>query len=215
LSTVIAITGRKGGIGKTSITAHLAGEFSGRDICVRVLDTDPQQSLLHWALMGEGLLRPITRAIATTHPEEFRLAVEQARAEATLVLIDTPPGLADPALLAALLADIVLLPVGPSPLDIISLRDALELAREAQIQRGNSGHPRLFFIPSKLTRTNLAADLPEALAAFGEPLLPAIGQRTAVAESALLGLTLAEYAKNSQARSEFTLLATALLEKIT
>ncbi len=215
MSTVIAVTGRKGGIGKTSITAHLAGEFSTMKLSVRVLDTDPQQSLLHWATAGQGLMRPITRAVATTEPEAFRLAVEQARSEARVVLIDTPPGLADPALLAALLADILLLPVGPSPLDILALRDALDLAREAQRERGQAGRPRLFFIPSKVVaRTNLSADLPEALAAFGESQLPAIGLRTAVAESALLGLTLAEYAKSSQARSEFTSLAKALLELI-
>lgn len=214
MSTVIAVTGRKGGIGKTSITAHLAGEFAAMKFGVRLLDTDPQQSLMHWANSGQGLLSRVTRTVDTGEPDQFRTAVHQARREADWVLIDTPPGLADPALLAALLADLVLLPVGPSPLDMLALRDALELVREAQQQRAAGGAPKLFFVPSKLTRTSLAADLPEALAAFGESQLPGVGQRTAVAESALVGLTLAEYAKSSQARIEFTQLAKSLMEKI-
>lgn len=216
MATVIAVTGRKGGIGKTSITAHLAGEFIAMQMAVQVLDTDPQHSLQHWAQLGEGWLRPITQAVSTSHPETFKQVVNQAQeaaGAAGIVLVDTPPGLADPALLASLLADVVLLPAGPSPLDIVSVRDALELAREAQHQRGN-GRPRLFFVPSKLTRATLSADLPDTLAALGESLLPALGQRTAVAESALMGLTLAEYAKKSKARSEFTALAKALLESL-
>jgi chromosome partitioning protein len=216
LATIVAITGQKGGIGKTSMTAHLAGEFAAMDIPVWVLDSDPQHSLHHWASMGQGVLRGITRAVQTAQPEQFRREVEQACQQVGaegIVLIDTPPGLADPALLAALLADVVLLPAGPSPLDIVSVRDAQELAREAKRERGGL-KPQIFFVPSKLSRTSLSDDLPATLEALGEPLLPGVGQRTAVAESALVGLTLAEYARRSKARTEFKALAAALLECI-
>ena len=124
MATVIAVTGRKGGIGKSTITGNLAGELVALGFNVRVLDTDPQQSLLGWANLGDGLLKRITSAVETEHPEHFKQAVEAAKKQADIVLIDTPPAFADPALLASLLADIVLLPAGPSPLDIMAARDA-------------------------------------------------------------------------------------------
>jgi chromosome partitioning protein len=210
MAKVVAVTGRKGGIGKSTITGNLAGELSAMGYSVTVLDTDPQKSLLGWANLGTGLLKRITSAVETEHPERFKQAVEAAKESVDIVLIDTPPGLADPALLAALLADIVLLPAGPSPLDIMAARDALELVREAQTQRGD-GAPLIRFVPSKMIpRSGLSQDLPEALAGLGEPVLPGLAQRVVVAESALSGLTVIEYAKNSLARAEFETLAKEL-----
>ena len=50
--TVIAIIQQKGGVGKSTITANLAGELVEKRLIVRVLDLDPQQSLAAWARMG-------------------------------------------------------------------------------------------------------------------------------------------------------------------
>jgi len=60
---VIAITGRKGGIRKSTITANLAAELVALGRAVVVLDTDPQKSLVAWAELGEGLLREIVEAV--------------------------------------------------------------------------------------------------------------------------------------------------------
>jgi chromosome partitioning protein len=210
--TVIAVTGRKGGIGKSTITGNLAGEFSAMGKRVRVLDTDPQQSLCSWANLGNGLLRQITRAVETDHPERFKQAVEQAKGAADIVLIDTPPAFADPALLAALLADIVLLPAGPSPLDIMAARDALELVKEARQQRGGE-KPLIRFVPSKaISRAAMSHDLPQTLETLGAPVLPGITQRTVVAEAALTGLTVSEFPRSNLARGEFRHLAEAVLK---
>lgn len=210
--TVIAVTGRKGGIGKSTITGNLAAMYVAMGYSVRVLDTDPQQSLLAWAGLGDGVLSVITSAVETEHPEVFRQKVAAAQKDAQVVFIDTPPGFADPALLASLLADIVLLPVGPSPLDVMAARDALELVHEAQKQRGGK-FPLVRFVPSKLiSRAGLSNDLPETLNDLGAPVLPGITQRTIVAESTLSGMTVAEYPRGGLARSEFDTLAKALEE---
>lgn len=207
---VIAITGRKGGIGKSTITGNLAAELTERGHSVRVLDTDPQQSLLAWARLGEGLLSRITEAVDTGHPKLFEIAVQKAAQACDIVLIDTPPGFADPALISALLADIVLLPAGPSPLDVMAARDALELVREAKRKRGGR-KPLIRFVPSRLiSRANLSHDLPQSLRELGEEVLPGLTHRTVVAEATLSGLTVAEYAASSVAREEFLALAKAV-----
>lgn len=211
--SVIAITGRKGGIGKSTITANLAAELMARRLTVAVLDADPQRSLVAWAGLGDGVLRDLVQPVDAMHPRQFRAAVDAAAGKASRVLIDTPPGFADPALLAALCADLVLLPAGPSPLDIMAARDALALAREARTQRGD-GKPLIRFVPSKVVaRTVLGRDLPELLADLGEPALPGIGQRTIAAESALSGLTVREAAMGSVCQLEFAALAAAV-EKV-
>jgi len=209
---IIAITGRKGGIGKSTLTANLAAELAALGQTVAVLDTDPQQSLVAWAGLGAGFLATCVTAVETTHPERFQAAVRAAAQTATRVLIDTPPGFADPALLAALLADLVLLPAGPSPLDMLAAREALALTREARTQRGGQ-KPVIRFVPSKIqAHTTLSRDLATSLAGFGEPVLPALGQRVAVAEAALHGLTIREYAPDSTAHAELRAVAQAVEE---
>lgn len=211
---IVAITGRKGGIGKSTITANLAAELMALGHRVVVLDTDPQQSLIAWAGLGEGVLSTCVKAVDTSDPQKFSDHVLRAAKSADRVLIDTPPGFADPALLASLLADVVLLPAGPSPLDIMAAREALELTKEARAQRKNR-KPLIRFVPSKvLAQTNLGRDLKASLEGLGEKALPTICQRIAVAEAALSGLTISEYAVGSSAHIEFTALAKALEEVI-
>lgn len=209
---IIAITGRKGGIGKSTVTANLAAEFVAMGLSVAVLDTDPQKSLKEWAGLGDGILADLVQAVDVQHHEHFMEEVEKARLRADRVLIDTPPGFADPALMAALVADLVLLPAGPSALDIMAVKDAMEIARQARKERGGD-KPRIRFIPSKVVaRTKLSAELPASLEAMGEPVLPGIGQRTVVAEATLSGLTVREFARSSHATEEFEALARAVEE---
>jgi len=69
------------------------------------------------------------------------LALQQARAaekDADVVLIDTPPGIPEVAYQAALVADLLLLPCGPSPLDLFALKEALTLALKARAERRSS-----------------------------------------------------------------------------
>jgi len=45
---VLLIGGEKGGVGKSTITTNIAVEISRRQTQVIILDTDPQQTSLHW-----------------------------------------------------------------------------------------------------------------------------------------------------------------------
>ena len=209
---VIGLAGRKGGTGKSTIAANLAAELEALGRTVAVLDSDPQGSLVAWARLGEGLLSRAVQPIDTADPATFRATVESVARTSERVLIDTPPGFTDPALLAALLADLVLIPATPSPLDILAAREALELAREARSRR-RGRRPAIRFVPSKVqTGTTLARDLPASLDALGRGVLPAVGQRVVVAESVLVGLTVREHAPRSVAAEEFEALARAVEE---
>ena len=87
--------------------------------------------------MGGGVLSDIVGPVNLKSPKEFKAVVEAAANEAERVILDCPPGLPDTGLMAALLADVALLPVTPSPLDVIASKAALELIQDVQCQRAN------------------------------------------------------------------------------
>jgi chromosome partitioning protein len=212
--TVIAVTARKGGVGKSTITGNLAAELYELGYSIHVLDADPQQSLCKWARLGESFLSVVSEPADTTHPQRFRDLVAASQSKAQVVLIDCPPAYADAALLAALVADIVLIPCGPSPLDIMEAKDTLELMNEARKTRGGK-KPLIRFVPSKMiSRAGLSNDLPKALADLGEKVLPGLTQRTVIAEATIEGKTIPEYAPRSPAQVELLALANAVKELI-
>jgi cellulose biosynthesis protein BcsQ len=128
------------------------------------------------ASSAKGCVRPVD--VEERKYQAFRAAVETAKKEADHVLLDSPPGFPEAGMLAALVADIALLPVTPSPLELMAAKQALKLMREAQRQRGGK-RPVIAFIPSKVVQsTTLGRDLPENLRALGEVVLPGISQRS-------------------------------------
>ncbi len=207
---IIAVAGRKGGVGKSTIVGNLAAEFDAMGRSVIVLDADPQHSLAAWAAQGEGMLSRCVEIVKAANPDALRTKARSAEKAADLVLIDTPPGMPETTYQAALVADLFLLPCGPSPLDLFSLKEALSLALKARAER-RSKRPRIRFVPSKvLMNTNLGRALSASLEDLGRKVLPPIGQRIVVAEAVMTGLTVCEYAPNSVSRMEFKNLAKAV-----
>ena len=207
---IIAVAGRKGGVGKSTIVGNLAAELAAMGRSVIVLDADPQHSLAAWAAQGEGMLSRCVEKVKGGDAEALRTKARSAEKAADVVLIDTPPGLPETAYQAALVADLFLLPCGPSPLDLFSLKEALSLALKARAER-RSKRPRIRFVPSKvLMSTNLGRGLSSSLKEMGKKVLPPIGQRIVVAEAVTSGLTVCEYAPDSLSRAEFKKLAKAV-----
>jgi len=202
---VIAVTGLKGGTGKSTLTANLAYEFSVMGHSVAIFDTDPQKSLWTWAHFGDGFL---SRSIQTLDPRKtwrFKQAILEA--PESRVLIDTPPGFVDPAPAASRVADLVLLPCGPSPLDLHAAKEALEMLNRECADR----KPLFRFVPSRVfPRTNLSRQLASSLEELGEKVLPAIGHRVGVAAASFKGLTIGESQPKSPARQEFKALAKSI-----
>jgi chromosome partitioning protein len=206
---IIAVAGRKGGVGKSTIAANLAAEFAAMKRSVRVLDADPQHSMVAWAEQGDGLLARLVEKVEGG-AGTLRTRVRQAEKDADIVLIDTPPGAPEIAYEAALAADLMLLPCGPSPLDLFALKEVLSLALQARAER-RAKKPRIRFVPSKVVMsTNLGRGLASSLKDMGKKVLPGIGQRIVVAEAVASGLTVAEFAPNSAAHEEFRELARAV-----
>jgi chromosome partitioning protein len=207
---IIAVAGRKGGVGKSTISGNLAGEFVSMGYKVVLLDADPQHSLVHWAAEGDGLLAKCVQPVNHGSPDELKAKVRAANKASDIVVIDTPPGMPETTAQALLLADLALLPCGPSPLDMYALKDALSLALHARAAR-RSKKPRIRFVPSRvIMNTNLGRGLASSLEKMGKKVLPGISQRIAVAQAVASGLTISEFAPDSPSHDEFRKLAKAV-----
>jgi len=207
---IIAVAGRKGGVGKSTIAGNLAAELTERGWRVIALDADPQHSLAAWAAQGDGLLARTVEKVKHGDADALRAKVRSLDKAADLIIIDTPPGLPETTYQAALLADLMLLPCGASPLDLFALKDGLALALRARAER-RSKKPRIRLVPSRVpSNTNLGRGLSDSLEKMGKKVLPAIGQRIAIAEAVASGLTMVEYAPHSPGRAEFSELAGAV-----
>ena len=106
----------------------------------------------------------------------------------------------------------MLIPCGPSPLDLAPAGDALEVAESC---RDGRDRPLIYFVPSKnLPRTRLGRELPGALEGVGmvsrTGVLPSISQRISVAEAVLCGQTIDEYEPDGASAKEFAALADAI-----
>lgn len=206
---VVVVAGRKGGIGKSTIAGNLAAEFFAMGHTVAAIDADPQHSLAAWAKQGSGMLSKCVEKVKGG-PDDLRVKIRIARNAVDMVFVDTPPGMMEVAYQAMLLADLVLLPCGPSPLDIFPLKEALNLALKARAER-RSKKPRIRFVPSKILRsTTLGRELSSSLEELGKKVLPGLGQRVAIAEAVVSGLTIREFAPGSTAQLEFAELAKAV-----
>lgn len=203
---IVALLNQKGGVGKTTLALHLAGDWARRGARITVIDADPQGSALDWSEQRarEGLPRlfgTVGLARDTLHHE----APELARS-ARHVVIDGPPRVAGLMRSALLAADLVLIPVQPSAFDGWGSAEILRLIEEAQFFR-----PQItvrFVLNRCATRTVIARETAEALVDQDPSVLrTTIGQRVVFAAAAQLGRLAFEIDVHSQAAQEVADLA--------
>lgn len=206
----IGVINLKGGSGKTTLAVNVAGELQTRGRNVELVDIDPQQSATLWAEHG-GDAFPVKVSSVGSGRDATRAGRVQAAIEAAdervgrrgVVVIDCPPELGDNLMLACLLADVVLVPCTPSPLDVWAARDAVDTVRDARKTRKQRGKPKCLLVPSRTpVGTLISRDLPGLLEGLGEPIAPAMTQRTAHVEACVAGTSIDRYAPGSTAHAD-------------
>jgi chromosome partitioning protein len=206
----IALLKRKGGSGATIAAGSLAVALAELGHRVAAIDLDPQGSLALWARSGQGKLAGIVTSIEVQEVADLRAAV--AATDADRVILDAPPGFDRPSLVAALVADVAIVPVAPASFDVAAAREVVELIGEARERRAGAG-PVVLMLPSRVTRTAEGTELAAVLERLGE-VLPPIALRNTFVRAASVGQTVIEYDKRSPATAEVWAVAAAVEKRI-
>jgi len=204
----IVIANQKGGSGKSTVTVHLAtaAEHAGHGPVV-LSDTDPQGTAGDWFNQRKksGIDTPRYAPLALSElPGKVR---DLDAAGAAYLFIDTAPsiGTVNEELFA--LADLILIPLNPTPADLRALVKGLPLVKK-------SGKP-FHFVMSRV-RANLRNNEGTAMAleALGLVLPTRMHERVIYAETFAHGKTALEIDPKSLAAQEVASLWLQVREKL-
>lgn len=208
---IIAFLNQKGGVGKTTLATQVAGELAARDRSVIVVDADPQGSALDWSQRRhqKGLRR--TFGVVGLARETLHIEVPQLAKGVDHVIIDGPPRATALTRSAMLAADVIVIPVQPSPYDVWASGEIVSLVKEARIFR--PGLQATFAINRRITGTVIGREARPALTNHPYPTLATeVHQRVAFADSATAGRLVSEYCAASPAAFEVGSLASEVME---
>lgn len=173
MAKMLVFCNKKGGPGKTTLGINVGAVLAGIGK-VLVIDADPQQSAVKWANAAQDG-NPFPMAVVGYTQEKVHLLVRQMADKHDYIIIDTPPSSLAASTItrsALMVADVAVIPVTPSPLDLWEVISMSEIIAEVNVIR-ESGNvplvkPRL--VINKLRRgTILGADIKDAISKTGIP----------------------------------------------
>jgi chromosome partitioning protein len=198
MAAILTLAQRKGGAGKTTLAIHLAIGWLRAGRRVAMIDVDPQGSLAQWAALRGSATGPAGDGLSVTAVSGWRLVreLDRAKREADFVIVDSPPHAELDSRAAIRAADLVVVPVQPSPLDAWATRATLEVARAEK-------RPTLLVLNRVAPRARLVQDIAAELAGGGARLATStLGNRTAFAASIAAGAGVEEHEPAGAAAGE-------------
>jgi chromosome partitioning protein len=167
---IITVANTKGGVGKSTLAGNLAWAFATREESpetVLLVDADPQASITKWFDLAESV--PFDRTQLTT-ARVLQQQLPRLRNQYSIIIVDCPPMQSDVTAAGVIQADLGLVPVQPSPLDMLAYSELVPLLRQAQ---GFNTNLKIRFVVNQLSsRTTLGREVQESLADADIPLLP-------------------------------------------
>ncbi len=181
----IVIQSQKGGSGKTMLAAHLSVEAERSGDQAFLIDTDRQATLSLWHERREA-----------ETPQRFDVPIERisqglakiADQGADYCFIDTAPSLSDQNTSLLSVADLVLIPVRPSPSDLWAVAETVAKVK-------NAGKPYMFVITQAKAQATITAQAAAALSEHGRVSRSFISDRVVYASAMTGGNTAPEIVK--------------------
>jgi chromosome partitioning protein len=207
---IVAFVGQKGGVGKSTLAACVSAELVGRKRSVLLVDADPQQTAHNWHERGVEAGHAMPSVVCMPGKLHADNQVPKLAKGHDVTIIDTPARIAETLKSALVVADLAVLPCGPSQADVWALESTIEILREAQVLR-----PRLqavICITRKRAGTVLGNIARGELEKSGLPVLASeIGDREAFKNTIGAGQGITTFAPQDRAAGEVRALVDELL----
>lgn len=208
MSNVIAILNQKGGSGKTTLATHLAQALKAQGGSVAILDTDPQASAQVWdAANKEG-----SQFLIVGIQKAETLAKNVVQLSADWIIVDGAGTLNAMAAAAIRVAQLVIIPCQPSPLDIWAASEVVQMVKDRQALTG--GSPVAAFQVTRAKKgTQFAREVFDAIKEYELPMFHgAIHDRIEFSRAMAKGETVLETEPNGHGAWEINHLLKQILE---
>ncbi len=203
---IISVQNQKGGVGKSTLSVHVAFELAKQRKTL-LIDTDPQGSSRDWAAIRES--EPPFPVVGMDRPTIHR-DISKFTADYNHIVIDGPPRVSELARSGIICADLILIPVQPSPYDVWAAEETVKLLQEASVYKENL--KGVFVVNRKIVNTSIGREVNQALAEYGIPVLKThVCQRVSFADSASSGSVVQEVDPTGKAANEIRLLVKEIL----
>lgn len=162
---IIVVANSKGGVGKSTLSVHLAAWLHEQGHRVTLADCDTQQSSSEWIREAS----PDVRAVRLDSPDIILNELPLLAADADYVIADGPGSQTETSRALLLRADLAIVPCKASMLEVRALAKATEVLRVSQDIR--SGLPKAIIVLSMIGKNyRLTQDMKDAAAALNLPL---------------------------------------------
>lgn len=207
---IVTIAQQKGGAGKTTMAAQLAVTYARAGKRVGLIDIDPQGSLATWYDVRKALVDADGGGIVFVQASGWRLSTEldRMKRDVDLILVDSPPHAETDVRIAVRAADLIMVPMQPSPMDLWATQPTLDMAKKEKsvaLVVFNRTPPKGKLVDA-VRRKIVEADMPVA----GTVL----GNRVAFAASMMEGKGVAESNPRHTATKEIKALADEIAGKL-
>lgn len=207
---IISLINQKGGVGKTTLSIHIASTIALAGKKVLLIDADSQRSALDWSAAREE--EPIFSVVGMPS-NVLHKQVKLLENDYEYIIIDGPPRVYDIAKSCIAASDTIIIPIQPSPYDVWSAEEVVKLVNE--VKEPLSGLKKIkaaFAINRKIPKSIIGRDVEEALSGYDIPVLdPPISQRVIYAETAARGTSAIEEDPESIAGKEIKKLTESIL----
>ena len=194
---IISFVNQKGGVGKTTSAINVAASLKRRNYKIGFIDADPQGSATQWHSVEDNTAFEIMH-----HPEPIsRGEINELSQDFDFLVIDAPPAIGDITKSILAVADLSIIPLSPSSLDVWSCKGTLEMVDDARQE--NPDLDVKLLINRKIPGTRVGREARESLAVFDMDILDTeMCQRVAYIDAMTSGVSVMQYAPSSKAADE-------------
>ncbi len=208
MSIILAILNRKGGCGKTTIATNISVALQKGGDKVILVDSDPLGSARDWHAAGGGGSLPMIGLDRPTLDKDIKAVTGQF----DWIVVDGAPMELSISVAAIKCADIILIPVQPSPYDVWAVEDLVDVIKERQ--KIANGKPKVAFVISRqINRTTIGNEVRDVLSSYKTPVFEhGTSQRVIYAKAAAEGKSVLDAEPGSDAAKEVQLLIKEIKE---